>query len=180
MSCAMPSPLSNSVPFFGSAGPAGGYRRRQPKTGGGVFSTQGCDFSAAMSSMSPRFKMGNSSRESEPSSPKEEESPLLKLVSLQNADGSWPHGSALARILGLSESVISDKALANVDPNIWATVLAILWLHLTAAEQKDEWELLEGKAVHWLQVNAGAKLAECVKAGNAVLGSSVSPQVFGL
>ncbi|XP_007437578.1 von Willebrand factor A domain-containing protein 5A-like [Python bivittatus] len=119
-------------------------------------------------------------REPEPSDAKEEESPLLKLVSLQNADGSWPHGSALATLLGLSEAEISDKAPAHVAPDIWATVLAILWLHLNAAEQKDEWELLEGKAVHWLQVNAGVQLAKCVKAGNAVLRSRVSRQVFEL
>ncbi|KAM6451757.1 von Willebrand factor A domain-containing protein 5A-like [Liasis olivaceus] len=126
---------------------------------------------------SPAAKMA---REPAPSHAEEEESPLLKLVSLQNADGSWPQGSALATLLGLSEAEISGKAPAHVAPNIWATVLAILWLHLNAAEQKDEWELLEGKAIHWLQVNAGVQLAECVKAGNAVLGSSVSPQVFGL
>ncbi|XP_058036966.1 von Willebrand factor A domain-containing protein 5A-like isoform X2 [Ahaetulla prasina] len=112
--------------------------------------------------------------------PQEEESPLLKLVSLQNADGSWPHGPALATILDLNEAEISGTAPAHVTPDIWATVLAILWLHLNAAEQKDEWELLEGKAVHWLKLNAGAQLAECVKAGNAVLGSSVSPQIWGL
>ncbi|XP_026539990.1 von Willebrand factor A domain-containing protein 5A-like [Notechis scutatus] len=118
----------------------------------------------------------NSSR----SSTKEEESPLLKLVSLQNADGSWPHGPALATILDLSEAEISDKAPTHVTPDIWATVLAILWLHLNAAEKRDEWELLEGKAVHWLQVNSGDQLAKCVNAGNEVLGSRVSPQVFGL
>uniref|UniRef100_A0A8C5WZ30 von Willebrand factor A domain-containing protein 5A-like n=1 Tax=Laticauda laticaudata TaxID=8630 RepID=A0A8C5WZ30_LATLA len=117
----------------------------------------------------------NSSR----SRTKEEES-LLKLVSLQNADGSWPHGPALATILDLSEAEISDKAPTHVTPNIWATVLAILWLHLNAAEKRDEWELLEGKAVHWLQVNSGDQLAKCVNAGNEVLGSRVSPQVFGL
>uniref|UniRef100_A0A1W7RJ48 Bcsc-1 n=1 Tax=Agkistrodon contortrix contortrix TaxID=8713 RepID=A0A1W7RJ48_AGKCO len=116
----------------------------------------------------------------EESRTKEEESPLLKLVSLQNADGSWPHGPTLAAILDLSEAEISGKAPANVASDIWATVLAVLWLHLNAAEQKDEWELLEGKAVHWLQVNAGDQLAKCVKAGNAVLGGRVSPQVFGL
>ncbi|KAM6451927.1 von Willebrand factor A domain-containing protein 5A-like [Liasis olivaceus] len=141
---------------------------------------------SAMRCAPPAVKMGNlchagfKAREPAPSHAKEEESPLLKLVSLQNADGSWPQGSALATLLGLSEAEISGKAPAHVAPNIWATVLAILWLHLNAAEQKDEWELLEGKAIHWLQVNAGAQLAECVKAGNAVLGSSVSPQVFGL
>ncbi|XP_058036873.1 von Willebrand factor A domain-containing protein 5A-like isoform X5 [Ahaetulla prasina] len=111
---------------------------------------------------------------------KEEESPLMKLVSLQNADGSWPHGPVVAAILELTEAEISGKAPAHVASDIWATVLAVLWLHLTATEQKDEWELLERKAVHWLKVNAGDQLAKCVNAGNEVLGSRISPKVFGL
>ncbi|XP_070585225.1 von Willebrand factor A domain-containing protein 5A [Erythrolamprus reginae] len=110
----------------------------------------------------------------------EEESPLLKLVSLQNANGSWPHGPVLAAILDLSEAEISGKAPADVASDIWATVLAVLWLHMNATKQKDEWELLEGKAIHWLQMNAGNQLAKCVNAGNEILGSRVSPQVFGL
>ncbi|KAL7977319.1 hypothetical protein Chor_009268, partial [Crotalus horridus] len=142
----------------------------------------GAHFSAMSSSSLLRMTSTRSARAVavEESRTKEEESPLLKLVSLQNADGSWPHGPTLAAILDLSEAEISGKAPANVASDIWATVLAVLWLHLNAAEQKDEWELLEGKAVHWLQVNAGDQLAKCVKAGNAVLGGRVSPQVFGL
>ncbi|XP_028558324.2 von Willebrand factor A domain-containing protein 5A-like isoform X1 [Podarcis muralis] len=110
--------------------------------------------------------------------PKKEESPFLNLVSLQNADGSWPLDSDLASILGLSEAEISSKSPAQVAPNAWATVLAILWLHINAMEQKDEWELLEAKAVSWLHATTGPQLAECVKAGNAMLGSGVSPDVF--
>ncbi|XP_053217233.1 von Willebrand factor A domain-containing protein 5A-like isoform X1 [Podarcis raffonei] len=110
--------------------------------------------------------------------PKKEESPFLNLVSLQNADGSWPLDSDLASILGLSEAEISSKSPAQVAPNAWATVLAILWLHINAMEQKDEWELLEAKALSWLHATTGPQLAECVKAGNAMLGSGVSPDVF--
>ncbi|XP_048373973.1 von Willebrand factor A domain-containing protein 5A isoform X1 [Sphaerodactylus townsendi] len=110
----------------------------------------------------------------------EEESPLLKLVSLQNADGSWVLDSNLASVLGLKEADIMSKTPEQVPPSAWATVLAILWLHSRAAEQRDEWELLEAKALNWLQASAGSRLAECVKTGNAVLGSSVSPQTFGL
>ncbi|KAH0626612.1 hypothetical protein JD844_001692 [Phrynosoma platyrhinos] len=107
------------------------------------------------------------------------ESPLLNLVSLQNADGSWPLDSGLVLILGQSEATLK-KTPSQVAPNVWATVLAILWLHSKASEQRDEWELLEAKALNWLQVAAGPQLADCVKAGNALLGTSVSLQVFGL
>ncbi|XP_066486198.1 von Willebrand factor A domain-containing protein 5A-like [Tiliqua scincoides] len=110
----------------------------------------------------------------------EKESPFLSLVCLQNADGSWPLGTELASILGLSEAEISSKAPAQVVPDAWATVLAILWLHSNAAEQIDEWQLLEAKALRWLHATAGPQLAECVKAGNTLLVSSVSLQVLGL
>ncbi|XP_053121919.1 von Willebrand factor A domain-containing protein 5A-like [Hemicordylus capensis] len=111
---------------------------------------------------------------------KEEGSLLLRLILLQNADGSWPLDSDLATLLDLSEAEISSQKPAQVIPTAWATVLAVLWLHFRAAEQNDEWQLLEAKALSWLQATAGPQLAECVKAGNALLGSSVSPQAFGL
>nr|XP_056720365.1 von Willebrand factor A domain-containing protein 5A-like [Euleptes europaea] len=112
--------------------------------------------------------------------PKKEESLLLSLVSLQNADGSWVLDANLASLLGLSEAEIASQAPAQVPPNVWATVLAILWLHSRTAKQRDEWELLEAKALNWLQATAGSQLADCVKTGNVVLDSSVSPQAFGL
>ncbi|XP_060112413.1 von Willebrand factor A domain-containing protein 5A-like [Heteronotia binoei] len=116
----------------------------------------------------------------EESTPPKEESPLLGLVSLQNADGSWALDSSLASLLDQSEAEIKSKMPEQVSPSVWATVLAILWLHSKAAEQREEWELLEAKALNWLQGNAGSWLADCLKTGNAVLGSSVSPQTLGL
>ncbi|XP_077171691.1 von Willebrand factor A domain-containing protein 5A-like isoform X2 [Paroedura picta] len=113
-------------------------------------------------------------------SPAKEEPPLLRLVSLQNADGSWGLDSILAGLLGLSEAEIKSKTPEQVAPNVWATVLAVLWLHSKAAEQRDEWELLEAKALNWLQATAGSRVADCVETGNSVLGSSVSPQTLGL
>nr|XP_060636583.1 von Willebrand factor A domain-containing protein 5A [Anolis sagrei ordinatus] len=109
----------------------------------------------------------------------EKESPLLNMVSLQNADGSWCLDSGLAHILGQSETALK-KIPSQVSPNVWATVLALLWLHSKALEQRDEWELLEAKALSWLQATSGPHLGECIKAGNALLGTSVGPQVFGL
>uniref|UniRef100_H9GD78 VWFA domain-containing protein n=1 Tax=Anolis carolinensis TaxID=28377 RepID=H9GD78_ANOCA len=87
----------------------------------------------------------------------EKESPLLNMVSLQNADGSWPLDSGLAHILGQSETKLK-KTPSQVSPNVWATVLAILWLHSKALEQRDEWELLEAKALSWLKATSGEML----------------------
>nr|XP_034990893.1 von Willebrand factor A domain-containing protein 5A-like isoform X3 [Zootoca vivipara] len=131
------------------------------------------------SSPPPPIQNSLSAKSSEPT-PKEKESPLLSLVSLQNANGSWPLDSGLAEILGLSEAEISSKSPAQVTPDAWATVLALLWLHSRATGQRDEWELLETKALSWLLATAGSQLAECVKAGNEMLGSSVSPEAFGI
>ncbi|XP_062993650.1 von Willebrand factor A domain-containing protein 5A isoform X6 [Elgaria multicarinata webbii] len=110
----------------------------------------------------------------------EKEASLLSLISLQNAEGSWHLDSDLASILGLTEADISSKIPAQVARNAWATVLATLWLHSHAAEHRDEWELLEAKALSWLHTTAGLQLAECIKAGNALLGTNVNPQIFGL
>ncbi|CAM5097937.1 unnamed protein product [Natator depressus] len=55
-----------------------------------------------------------------------EESPLLRLVSLQNADVSWNLDPRLAAVL------------RDVTPSIWATVLAMVWLHGQAMGQCDE------------------------------------------
>uniref|UniRef100_A0A670JIJ7 von Willebrand factor A domain containing 5A n=1 Tax=Podarcis muralis TaxID=64176 RepID=A0A670JIJ7_PODMU len=100
------------------------------------------------------------------------ESLLLRLVSLQNADGSWSLDANLLSILGLGE----------VLQTAWTTVLVVLWLHVHFAERSDIWQLLEAKAVGWLHESTGEwpKLAECVKAGNTFLGCDVSAEVFGL
>ncbi|XP_053902401.1 LOW QUALITY PROTEIN: von Willebrand factor A domain-containing protein 5A-like [Malaclemys terrapin pileata] len=68
----------------------------------------------------------------------------------------------------------------DVAPSVWATVLAVVWLHGRATGQRDEWELLEAKAVGWVWGQAGPQLSECLEAANTLLGCSVGPAVFGL
>lgn len=45
----------------------------------------------------------------------------------------------------------------GVEPGVWATVLAVVWLHSRSAAQREEWELLEIKAVGWLRSRAGER-----------------------
>ncbi|XP_038609877.1 von Willebrand factor A domain-containing protein 5A-like isoform X2 [Tachyglossus aculeatus] len=117
----------------------------------------------------------------DPAAQDPEESPLLRLVSLQKADGSWALDGALASVLGMKEEEVAASLPGQgVDAAVWATVLAVVWLHSTSGDQKDEWELLEGKAVAWLRAKAGAHLDECLRAANALLKASVAPAVFGL
>ncbi|XP_075768400.1 von Willebrand factor A domain-containing protein 5A-like isoform X1 [Pelodiscus sinensis] len=111
----------------------------------------------------------------------EQASPLLRLVSLQNADGSWDLGPPLAAALGVSETDARGRMPSeDVAPGVWATVLAVVWLHGRAAGQSDEWELLEAKAVGWVRDQAGPQLTKCLEAANTLLGCSVGPAVFGL
>ncbi|XP_050773863.1 von Willebrand factor A domain-containing protein 5A-like [Gopherus flavomarginatus] len=110
-----------------------------------------------------------------------EESPLLRLVSLQNADGSWDLDPQLAAALGVSETdTVGRMPSKDMAPSIWATVLAVVWLHSRAMGQRDEWELLEAKAVSWVRGQAGPQLSECLEAANTLLGCSVGPAVFRL
>ncbi|CAM5156957.1 unnamed protein product [Eretmochelys imbricata] len=59
-----------------------------------------------------------------------EESPLLRLVSLQNADVLWNLDPWLAAVLGVSETDARGRIPSeDVTPSIWATVLAMVRLH---------------------------------------------------
>ncbi|XP_029942317.1 von Willebrand factor A domain-containing protein 5A-like [Salarias fasciatus] len=106
--------------------------------------------------------------------------PLLQLVSLQNASGFWMLDSALAAALGkMSEEVEKSKPEA-VSSEVWATVLALIWLQGFQTDAKDEWQILAGKAVLWLQAQNAPNVTECVDAGNALLGCSVQKDALGL
>ncbi|XP_068926200.1 von Willebrand factor A domain-containing protein 5A-like [Petaurus breviceps papuanus] len=109
------------------------------------------------------------------------ESPLLRLISLQKADGSWELDEALASVLGVSvQSALAALPDQSKDVPRWATILAVLWMRSCSWEQREEWELLERKAVAWIQARSDSSLGECIKAANALLKSSVHPAVFGL
>uniref|UniRef100_A0A667Z4Q6 von Willebrand factor A domain containing 5A n=1 Tax=Myripristis murdjan TaxID=586833 RepID=A0A667Z4Q6_9TELE len=83
----------------------------------------------------------------EPQQPPRE--PLLQLISLQKASGSWLLEPALAAVLGkTSEELEKPKPPSEV----WATILALIWLHGFKMEAQDEWELLAMKAVSWLHL----------------------------
>ncbi|XP_018426332.1 PREDICTED: von Willebrand factor A domain-containing protein 5A-like [Nanorana parkeri] len=108
-------------------------------------------------------------------------SALLRLISLQNADGSWNLTPEFSAVLGIYETNIKARnPNQNVEVSVWVTVLAVIWLHATNLDQREEWELLEGKAFSWVRARAGSSLGEFVRAGNELLKSSVNPKVFGL
>uniref|UniRef100_A0A667ZG51 von Willebrand factor A domain containing 5A n=1 Tax=Myripristis murdjan TaxID=586833 RepID=A0A667ZG51_9TELE len=111
----------------------------------------------------------------EPQQPPRE--PLLQLISLQKASGSWLLEPALAAALGkTSEELEKPKPPSEV----WATILALIWLHGFKMEAQDEWEFLAMKAVSWLHAQKAPCVAECVDAGNALLGVKVHKDALGL
>ncbi|XP_056230378.1 von Willebrand factor A domain-containing protein 5A-like isoform X2 [Seriola aureovittata] len=106
--------------------------------------------------------------------------PLLQVVSLQNASGSWLLNPALADVLGKTSEEVDKSKPALVNQEVWATILALIWLHAFKMDAKEEWELLAMKAVSWLRAQNAPSVAECVKAGNALLGCKVQEDVLGL
>ncbi|XP_069390574.1 von Willebrand factor A domain-containing protein 5A-like isoform X2 [Paralichthys olivaceus] len=104
--------------------------------------------------------------------------PLLQLVSLQKASGCWLLDPDLAAVLGKTSEEVENTKPPLVNQAVWATILALIWLHGFKMDAKEEWELLAMKAVSWLRAqNAPSK---CVEAGNTLLGCNVQKDALGL
>ncbi|XP_030620536.1 von Willebrand factor A domain-containing protein 5A [Chanos chanos] len=112
--------------------------------------------------------------------PQPQKDPLLQLISLQKASGSWELESALAEVFGKTEGEVAKQMPAQVDRALWATVLALIWLYGFRLDAHEEWQFLAMKAVSWIQGQKGATVSECVKAGNALLGCQVEVETLGL
>ncbi|XP_070685663.1 von Willebrand factor A domain-containing protein 5A-like [Pempheris klunzingeri] len=106
--------------------------------------------------------------------------PLLQLVSLQKASGCWVLDPALAAVLGKTSEEVENSKPASVNQEVWATSLALIWLHGFKMDAQEEWELLAMKAVSWLRAQNASCVTECVEAGNALLGCSVQKDALGL
>ncbi|XP_066567927.1 von Willebrand factor A domain-containing protein 5A isoform X2 [Amia ocellicauda] len=110
-----------------------------------------------------------------------EEDPMLQLISLQRANGSWDLDQKLASVLGKTEEEIASKMPGEVPNNeLWATVLALLWLYGFKLDSKDEWQFLAMKAVSWIKGHKGLSVTQCMQVGNTLLGCQVEPQTLGL
>nr|XP_046246279.1 von Willebrand factor A domain-containing protein 5A-like [Scatophagus argus] len=110
---------------------------------------------------------------------------LLQLVSLQMACGCWVLNPALGAALGkTSEEVENTKpalvGYCQVTQEVWATILALIWLHGFKMDAQEEWEHLAFKAVSWLRAQNAPCVTECVEAANALLGCNVQKDALGL
>ena len=105
---------------------------------------------------------------------------LLQLICLQTASGSWTLTSTLEDVLGKSRDQVEGAMPAQVNQEVWATVLALIWLHGSQTGAQDEWQILATKAVSWLRAQKVSRLMECIEAGNALLGCEVQREALGL
>ncbi|XP_077396450.1 von Willebrand factor A domain-containing protein 5A-like isoform X3 [Festucalex cinctus] len=105
---------------------------------------------------------------------------LLQLVSLQKASGYWELNPALAAALDKTSKQVEQPKPAKVDGNVWATVLALVWLHGLKSDVQVEWQLLARKAVSWLLAQKASCITECVVAANSMLGCNVQKDTLGL
>ncbi|XP_078023396.1 von Willebrand factor A domain-containing protein 5A-like isoform X4 [Epinephelus lanceolatus] len=105
---------------------------------------------------------------------------FLQLVSLQKASGCWELDPDLAAVLGKTTDEVEKSKPASENKEVWATILALIWLHGFKMDAKDEWELLATKAVSWLRAENAPCVTECVEAGNALLGVNVQKDALGL
>uniref|UniRef100_A0A8C9T4U6 VIT domain-containing protein n=1 Tax=Scleropages formosus TaxID=113540 RepID=A0A8C9T4U6_SCLFO len=86
----------------------------------------------------------------------EPEDPMVDLIGLQRADGSWDLQQSLASILGKQEEEVVKASPGKPEfSSVWATVLAVLWLHGYKAESRDEWQFVAKKAMTWVRAQSG-------------------------
>ncbi|XP_062275290.1 von Willebrand factor A domain-containing protein 5A-like [Scomber scombrus] len=105
---------------------------------------------------------------------------FLQLVSLQKASGCWLLEPHLAAVLGKTSEEVEIPKPAEVKEEVWATILALIWLHGFKSDVQDEWQLLVMKAASWLRAQKAPCVTECVKAGNALLRCEVQKDSLGI
>ncbi|XP_038129077.1 von Willebrand factor A domain-containing protein 5A-like isoform X1 [Cyprinodon tularosa] len=106
--------------------------------------------------------------------------PLLQLVSLQKASGFWQLDADLAAVFGKTKEEVEKSKPKSVNNEVWASILALIWLHGFKMDAKEEWELLTMKTASWIKAQNAPCVPECVEAGNTLLGCSVKKEVLGL
>ena len=107
--------------------------------------------------------------------------PVLALVTLQKAPGSWDLTDELVSLCGTSRDVLikaCPKEIA-VDTGegklLWATALALVLLMGKFLDQKDKWEMIAEKGSNWMKKNlpAGLKYENVLEVAAATVGVQV-------
>ncbi|XP_062620575.1 von Willebrand factor A domain-containing protein 5A-like isoform X2 [Saccostrea cucullata] len=75
---------------------------------------------------------------------------MLELIENQRFDGCWELTEKISEILNKSQDEIKSSTVIQ-DVSVWTTALAIAFLRKYFMEQRDEWEMIEEKALNWLK-----------------------------
>ncbi|CAE1286563.1 unnamed protein product [Acanthosepion pharaonis] len=75
---------------------------------------------------------------------------LMYLITLQTFIGSWKLDEHLAGFFHMPLAELQNKK-PTVSDEIWGTVLAVVLMRQKFCQQKLEWELIENKAIRWLE-----------------------------
>ena len=86
---------------------------------------------------------------------------MTTLLSLQHANGFWLLKDISEKIVTKSESELQQPP--DVSGEIWATIVALVFLESRCSEQKDEWELVALKAEMWLSTQTLPSNIELLK-----------------
>uniref|UniRef100_G3NSF9 von Willebrand factor A domain-containing protein 5A-like n=1 Tax=Gasterosteus aculeatus aculeatus TaxID=481459 RepID=G3NSF9_GASAC len=167
MSCDM-AQLPQMSPMMGPAFGQKTCKKKRQRAGG----------MPELPQMSPMMDQSDTLESCRPKQPPRD--PLLQLVSLQKASGCWLLDPHLAAVLGKTSEEVEKPKPASVKQDVWATILALIWLHGFKMDAQEEWELLAMKAVSWLRAQKASLVTECVEAGNALLGCNVQKDAVGL
>ena len=100
--------------------------------------------------------------------------PVLAVITLQKASGSWDLTDQLVSLCGTSRDVLINGCPNEITVDtgegklLWATALALVLLMGKFLDQKDEWEMIAEKGSKWMKKNlpAGVKYRECPGGGS--------------
>ncbi|XP_066293430.1 von Willebrand factor A domain-containing protein 5A-like isoform X3 [Branchiostoma lanceolatum] len=105
----------------------------------------------------------------------EDSAPPSTVIPLQMAEGSWELDDDLAAVLGVKLDRLTKECPVQKKA-VWATVLALVWLHTKMADKKVEWQMLARKATTWLKAHQeGWSADDVVGKACTVLGAKVDP-----
>ncbi|XP_037398658.1 von Willebrand factor A domain-containing protein 5A-like isoform X4 [Pygocentrus nattereri] len=184
MACCSASYRSGPVPMMAMGGPMLGRRGGPiPMAAMGKFCAPAMMADMAVPEMLPTDGAGimmDSMEEDSEGSVEAVKDPLLQLISLQKASGCWEMDGALVEVFVKTEEEVVKQTPAQVDKGVWATVLALIWLHGFKMDAQVEWQFVAMKAVTWIRNQKVVSLSESVRAGNNLLGCQVKEEDLGL
>ena len=112
---------------------------------------------------------------------KKDSPPVVALVTLQKASGSWDLTDQLVSLCGTSRDALIKGCLKEIAVDtgegklLWATALALVLLMGKFLDQKDEWEMIAEKGSKWMKKHlpAGVKYENVLEAAATTVGVQV-------